>query len=47
MLESIERVMTFFREVSRSIFLGQPGQWDCDVGIIKDKLVVEVCEAQD
>ena len=47
MLESIERSMTLLREVPRSIFPGELGQGNHDVRVIKDKLAVKVCEAQE
>ena len=47
MLEGIEGAMTLFGEIPRSVLPGEPGQWDHDVGIIKDKTVVKVCKAQE
>ena len=47
MLEGIEGVTTLFGEIPRSVLPGELGQQDCDVGIIKDKLAVKVCEAQE
>ena len=47
MLEGIEGAMTLFGEIPRSVLPGEPGQQDCDVGIIKDKPAVKVCEAQE
>ena len=38
MFEGIEGATTLFGEIPRSILLGELGQWDRDVGIIKDKL---------
>ena len=47
MLEGIERVTTLFGKVPRGILLGEPGQWDRDIGVIKDKLAVKICKAQE
>jgi len=45
MLESIEGTSTVLGEVSRSIFLGEPGERDHDVRVVEYKLAVEVGEA--
>ena len=45
MLESIERTSTVLREIPRSIFLGEPGKRNHNVGVIKDEPAVEIGEA--
>jgi len=46
-LESIEGASTVLREDPGSIFLGEPGKRDYNVGVIKNEMPVEVGESQE
>ena len=45
--EGIKGLVTGFREIPRGIFSGYPGEGDHNIRVVKNKTVVEVCEAQE
>jgi len=45
MLQCVEGASTILGEVPRSIFLGEPGEGNHNVRVVKDKLAVEIGEA--
>jgi len=45
--ESIESALTVLREDPRSIFLGEPGERDHNVGVIENEPAVEIGESQE
>ena len=43
-LERVESIMTGEVKLPRNVLLGEACQWNDNVRVVKDKLVVKVCE---
>ena len=47
LLECVKGAMTLLRKIPRSVLPGEPGQGYHNVGVIKYKLAVKVCESEE